>query len=67
MKKGIIIGIAIIIIGGIVIAASQNISDDTSQNTLDDDNEVIINENVNIEPKQFTIELTESVGFSETP
>ncbi|MBA4717609.1 MAG: hypothetical protein HRO68_00255 [Nitrosopumilus sp.] len=59
MKKGIIIGIAIIIIGGIVIAASQN--------TLDDDNEVIINENVNIEPKQFTIELTESVGFSETP
>ncbi len=67
MKKGIIIGIAIIIIGVIAVASSQNTSDDASQNTSDDTNEVIIEQSDNNEPNQFIVELTDGVGFSETP
>lgn len=63
MKKGIIIGIAIIIIGVIAIGVSQSTVDDTSQSTVDDATEVIIDESVNNEPKQFTVDLAESVGF----
>ena len=60
MKKGIIIGIVIaIIIGVSAVAASQDNSDDTS--------EISLNEDVQIEPKRFTVDLTESVGVAESP
>lgn len=65
MKKGIIIGIVIIIIGVIAIGASQSTSDDTSQSTSDDTNEVITNESVINEPKQFTVDLADGIGFSD--
>ncbi len=64
MKKGIIIGIVIaIIIGVSAVAASQDNSDDNS----DDTSEISLNEDVEIESKQFTVNLEESVGFAESP
>jgi len=57
MNKGIIIGIALaIIIGVSVIMVSGNNSDIS---------EVSIEEGNKSEPNRFTIELSESIGFSE--
>jgi len=60
MKKGIIVGIVIaIIIGVSAVAVSQDNSDNTS--------EISLSEDVEIEPKRFTVDLNELVGFSESP
>ena len=60
MKKGIIVGIVIaIIIVVSAVAVSQDDSADTS--------EISLNEDVQIEPKRFTVDLEESIGFSEGP
>ena len=58
MNKGILIGIAIAIIIGIGIVSLS----DSGNNS-----EISIIEDVEDEPNQFTVELDESVGFSETP
>jgi len=61
MNKGIIIGIALaIIIGVSVIVVSGNNSVNIS-----DISEVSIEEGNKSEPNRFTIELSESIGFSE--
>jgi len=73
MKKGIIVGIVIaIIIGVSALAVSQDNSDDTSEIFLDenveiDSSEISLSEDVEREPKSFTVDLEESVGFSEKP
>jgi len=57
MNKGIIIGVAIaIVIGVIAITASSNNSGNTSEAPLE--------EGIKSEPKQFNVEISESIGFS---
>ena len=63
MNKGVIIGIAIAVIIGI---GAIMVSSNYSENTIKDINDSL-NENTQGEPKQFTIGLEESVGFSEGP
>ena len=73
MKKGIIVGIVIaIIIGVSAVAVSQDNSDYTSEIFLDEDvgidsSETSLSEDVEIEPKSFTVDLEESVGMLEKP
>lgn len=63
MNKGIIIGIAIAIIIGVgAIIVSGNISNNGEQVGLEESEQVGLEES---EPKQFTIGLSEKVGFSE--
>ncbi len=63
MKKVIIIGIVIVIIIGIL--GVSTLQDDTNNST--NINEIFTNEEIENEPKQFTVGLTESVGVSESP
>lgn len=64
MNKGIIIGISVAIILGIgAIAVSNNYSSEVSETSITEEvNETSITEEV--KPKQFTIGLEESVGFT---
>jgi len=66
MKKGIVIGISIAIIVGIgAIVISGNYSENMNQESLDEDiNEISLEESIKDKPKQFTVGLEESVGFS---
>ena len=58
MNKGIIIGISIAVIIGIgALAVSANYSDDSIS-------EISLDEDIKSEPKQFTVGLEESVGFT---
>ena len=66
MKKVIIIGIIVsIIIGVIGITVSEN-STDKVENSLGN-NQVPTSTEIKNEPRQFTIGLSESMGFKETP
>jgi len=59
MNKGIIIGIIIAIaIGASVVAMSYNGSDE---------NPDVVDSEGGSEPKQFTVNLEEKVGFQEPP
>ena len=62
MNKGIIIGIAIAIIIGVgaIIVSGNNSSNDDKVGL--EESEVRLEES---EPKQFTVGLSEKVGFSE--
>jgi len=58
MNKGIIIGISIAVIIGIgALAVSADYSDDNIS-------EISLDEDIKSEPKQFTVGLEESVGFT---
>lgn len=63
MKKVIIIGIVIAIVIGIVGVSTLQDDANNSTNT----NEISTSDEIENEPKQFTVGLTESVGFSEYP
>jgi hypothetical protein len=65
MNKVVIIGIIVVIIG-IGALAVLGISSDSNDNESMDEvvNEVSSDEDIETEPKQFTIELDESVGVS---
>ncbi len=65
MKKEIGIGVVIIIIIGIIsIAVLDTNLDNTSEVPLGEGiNEVPLGEGIN-EPKQFSVEISESIGFS---
>lgn len=67
MNKGVIIGIiAIIIIGISALVVSGNSSDSIDEISLDKDvSEVSVDENIVNKPKEFTVGLDESVGFTE--
>jgi len=59
MNKGIIIGIIIaIIIGASVVAISYNGSDE---------NPDVVDSEEGSEPKEFTVNLEENMGFQEQP
>ena len=65
MKKGIIIAVIVVIIAIGGIAISQN-----SQN--DDESSLDISQNapsqeIKNEPREFTVGLSETMGFKETP
>jgi len=57
MNKGIIIGVVIAIIIGVSAISISNYSSDNT-------NEVSPDEDIENEPKQFTVGLDESVGVS---
>jgi len=67
VNKGVIIGIiAIIIIGIGALVVSGNSPNSIDEASLDKDvSEVSVDENITNKPKQFTVGLDESVGFSE--
>lgn len=65
MNKGILIGISLAIIVGITaVVISSNSSEIISENSLDEEVSGISLENTKEKPKQFTVGLEESVGFT---
>lgn len=65
MNKGIIIGISIAIIIGVgVLIVSNNYSNEVNDISFTEVGETSLTEEVIPKPKQFTIGLEESVGFS---
>ena len=71
MKKGIIIGIIIVIIigfGAIAVSAnnSENVDEEISEISVDEEiSEISVDEEIKNEPQQFEVELSESIGFTE--
>jgi len=61
MNKGIIIGIVLAIIIGVGVIV---VLDNNSVN-IENISEVSLDEGINNEPKNFSVGLSESVGFSE--
>lgn len=65
MNKVIIIGIVVVVIGIGALSVLGVSSDNNDKESMDEFvNEVSSDEDVKTEPKQFTIELDESVGVS---
>lgn len=65
MNKGIVIAIVVIIIGIGTLSVLGISSNSNDKGSMDEFvNEVSSDEDVKTEPKQFTIELEESVGVS---
>ena len=65
MKKGIIIVIIVIVIAISGIVISQN-SPNNVENPIDA-NEITPSQEIKNEPREFTIGLSETMGFRETP
>ncbi len=61
MNKGTIIGIIVVIVIGIGVAMTL------SFNEMNGANETEISDNENSQPKQFTVNLSEKIGFQEPP
>ena len=76
MNKGIIFGVAIAIIIGIsAVLISGNDSENVNEVALDEEiseisldeeiSEISLDEEIKNEPKQYTVGLTEDIGFTE--